>query len=125
MDIIKFLIDDALEDTEENKDDLTEEMISDLLDMVIDKMKLPKIERIISNNPLTIILWEDKTKTIVKCMEEESFDTEKGVMTALLTKIYGKKELKEILHSVFYQKETVDKHGKNVFIRVNEKGDTK
>lgn len=40
--------------------------------------KVPKIKRVIFNNPATIILWSDDTKTIVKA-ENETFDPEKGL----------------------------------------------
>lgn len=33
---------------------------------------LPKIERVIFNPPATIVFWDDKTKTVVKCSECEA-----------------------------------------------------
>lgn len=50
---------------------------------------LPKIKRVIFNNPATIILWEDKTKTVVKCGKNDSFDYEKGLAMAIVKKLYG------------------------------------
>lgn len=48
----------------------------------------PKIERVIFNNPATIILWDDNTKTIVKA-ENETFDPEKGLAMAITKKALG------------------------------------
>ena len=42
----------------------------------------PKIEKVIFNEPATIVLWSDGTKTVVKCQEEE-FDKEKGLAMAI------------------------------------------
>lgn len=35
-------------------------------------LTLPKIERVIFNPPATIVFWDDKTKTVVKCSECEA-----------------------------------------------------
>lgn len=50
------------------------------------KKYIPK--QVIFNNPATIIMWEDGTKTIVKCYNEE-FDEEKGFAMAYLKKVFG------------------------------------
>lgn len=52
---------------------------------------VPDIEKVIFNYPATIILWEDKTKTIVKCQENESFDFEKGIALCIAKKALGNK----------------------------------
>lgn len=56
-----------------------------------EKSNLPKIKKVIFNNPATIIIWTDKSKTVVKCMEGDTWDPEKGFMAAYLTKILGQK----------------------------------
>lgn len=48
------------------------------------------IKRIIRNPPATIVMWEDGSKTVVKCMEDEDFDTEKGLAMAICKKVLGK-----------------------------------
>lgn len=50
--------------------------------------KVPKIKRVIFNNPATIVLWDDDTKTIVKA-ENERFDPEKGLAMAITKKALG------------------------------------
>ena len=49
------------------------------------------IHKVIFNNPCTIILWSDKTKTIVKCGENEKYDPEKGMAMAISKKFLGNK----------------------------------
>ena len=62
---------------------------------------LPKIKKIIFNNPATIVFWEDGTKTVVKCDEpcitcqapddkrNTRFDPEKGLAMAIAKKALG------------------------------------
>lgn len=40
------------------------------------------IEKVIFNNPATIVIWKDGTKTVVKC-NGEKFDQEKGLAMAI------------------------------------------
>lgn len=52
---------------------------------------IPKIKKVIFNNPATIVLWKDGTKTVVKCGEEDHFDPEKGLAMAIAKKALGNK----------------------------------
>lgn len=68
------------------------ELFADLR-MTLDRrnnMKI-KIKKVIFNGPATIVFWSDNTKTIVKCMPEETFDREKGILAAWYKKLYGDK----------------------------------
>ena len=56
----------------------------------VDLVKHPDIKDVIFNNPATIVLWEDGTKTVVKATEEE-YDPEKGLAMAIAKKRYGNK----------------------------------
>ena len=40
--------------------------------------KVPDIEKVIYNNPATIILWTDGTKTVVKCQENDELQDLQG-----------------------------------------------
>lgn len=53
------------------------------------KMAL-EIKKVIFNNPATIVLWADGTKTVVKAKNEE-FDPEKGLAMAIVKKVFGNK----------------------------------
>lgn len=48
------------------------------------------IDKVIFNEPATIILWKDGTKTVVKAIDEP-FDREKGFAMAVLKKMAGNK----------------------------------
>ena len=39
--------------------------------------------------PLTVVIWEDGTKTFVRCAENEMFDPEKGAAMAIAKKALG------------------------------------
>ena len=49
-----------------------------------------EIRDVIVNYPATIVLWEDDTKTVVKC-ENEDFDLEKAIAMAFARKALGNK----------------------------------
>lgn len=52
-----------------------------------------EIKRVIFNDPATIVLWQDGTKTVVK-VHDEPFDAEKGLAMAILKKLCGKAQLR-------------------------------
>jgi hypothetical protein len=47
------------------------------------------IKKVIFNYPATIVLWEDGTKTVVKCAEDEPYDPEKGLAMCISKKALG------------------------------------
>ena len=49
------------------------------------------IVKVLFNDPYTIIFWEDKTKTIVKCQEGDTYDKEKGLAMCIVKKLLGNK----------------------------------
>lgn len=64
--------------------------IDDFLEKLIGEYKMkPEIKKVIFNNPATIILWKDGTKTVVKCQKGDTFDKEKGFVLAYLKKLLG------------------------------------
>ena len=50
-----------------------------------------QIKDVIFNDPATIVLWKDGTKTVVKCGEDDIYDPEKGLTMAITKKLYGNK----------------------------------
>lgn len=58
------------------------------------------IRKVIFNEPATIVLWSDGTKTVVKCGPEDSFDMEKGLAMAIVKKMAGNDNR---FHKVFKQ----------------------
>lgn len=47
------------------------------------------INKVVFNDPATIVFWKDGSKTIVKCGENEPFDPEKGLVMAITKKAFG------------------------------------
>lgn len=47
------------------------------------------IKKVIYNGPATIILWNDRTKTVVKCKEGDSYSPEAGFALAVLKRLTG------------------------------------
>ena len=66
-------------------------------------IKTPMITKVIFHDPATIVYWQDKTKTVVKCKDGETFDKEKGLAMCISKKLLG-----DEFHSEF-RKYTEDK----------------
>ena len=45
--------------------------------------------KIINQGPATIVFWDDKTKTIVKCSDNDEFDPDMAITMACLKKMVG------------------------------------
>ena len=50
-----------------------------------------EIEKVIFNDPATIVIWKDGTKTVVKCQEGDVYDEEKGLALCISKKALGNK----------------------------------
>jgi hypothetical protein len=51
-------------------------------------MSIPEIDRVIFNNPTTIVKWADGTKTVVKTDDHDIFDEEVGLAMAIVKKMF-------------------------------------
>lgn len=51
----------------------------------------PKIKKVIFNEPATIVIWSDNTKTIVKCQEGDTYSKELGLAMCIAKKYLGNK----------------------------------
>lgn len=49
------------------------------------------IEKVIFNDPATIVFWADGTKTVVKCGEEDIYDYQTGLLMCIAKKAFGNK----------------------------------
>ena len=58
------------------------------------------VKKVIFNAPATIVLWNDGTKTVVKCSENDTFDPEKGLAFCFLKKLLGNNYYKTIRSEV-------------------------
>lgn len=52
---------------------------------------VPSIKKVIFNDPATIVIWGDGSKTVVKCQDGETYDPEKGLAMAISKKALGNK----------------------------------
>jgi len=50
---------------------------------------VPKIERVIFQNPATIVFWKDGDKTVVKCDEGDAYWEHLGLANAIVKKAFG------------------------------------
>lgn len=69
--------------------------------------KTTDIDRVIFNDPATIVFWKDGTKTVVKCHPEDTFDEEIGFMCCYLKRVLSSKEYTkfcEYLNDIWEQK---------------------
>ena len=46
-------------------------------------------KKVIFNPPATIILWDDGTKTVVKCSEDDEYSKETGIALCFMKKYLG------------------------------------
>lgn len=67
------------------------DLVSTLKYAALTPKSLPEIEKVIFNNPATIVFWSDNTKTVVKVQEGDIYDPEKGLSMAICKKVYGNK----------------------------------
>lgn len=84
-----------------------------------------EIKDIIINDPATIILWKDGTKTVVKCQNEDTFDPGTGIAMAILKKLYGNsgfyKDIFEPAIDKYELKKSLEKSKKHVVTKKEKK----
>ena len=51
----------------------------------------PTIKNVIFNDPATIVIWSDGTKTVVKCQDGDTYDKELGLALCISKKFLGNK----------------------------------
>lgn len=61
---------------------------------------IPKIKKVIFNDPVTVVIWENGTKTIVRA-ENEAFDPEKGLAMAICKKALGTNKSESNYYDIF------------------------
>lgn len=68
------------------------------------------IKKVHFNDPATVVLWADGTKTVVKCSEEDIYDPQTGLLMCIAKKAFGNNgKFNDILRKwVPEEKEAVD-----------------
>lgn len=57
------------------------------------------IERVIFNDPATVVFWEDGTKTVVKCQEGDSYNEQTGLLMCIAKRYFGNTgRFNDVLH---------------------------
>lgn len=51
----------------------------------------PEIKRVIFNDPATVVIWADDTKTVVKCQPGDTYSKETGLALCIAKKFLGNK----------------------------------
>ena len=59
-----------------------------VINNIFDMNRAFKINKVIFNEPATIVMWSDGSKTVVKA-QDEKFDPEKGLAMAISKKFFG------------------------------------
>nr|DAG29195.1 MAG TPA: hypothetical protein [Caudoviricetes sp.] len=63
-----------------------------------------KVKKILYNGPATIVYWADGEKTVVKCMDGDTFDPMAGFCAALAKRVYGSTgAVKQIIKASNYE----------------------
>lgn len=67
------------------------EEIRQLTSMFNSRPTLPSIKNVYFNDPVTVVLWDDGTKTIVKCQDGDTYSKEVGLSLCISKKALGNK----------------------------------
>lgn len=82
---------------------------------LMDHVFLKNIKKVIFNYPATIIVWEDGTKTVVKLMDGDAWDPEKGFALAYLKGILGNERFKKEFKKHVKPQIELEKNTENLF----------
>lgn len=66
---------------------------------IVGKASGRKIERVIFNDPATVVMWNDGTKTVVKCQDGDTYDKQTGLLMCIAKKHFGNAgSFNDVLH---------------------------
>lgn len=82
---MKYFVDDVISTALTSKMYVQNQEVSQLINFNVKD----SIKDVIFNEPATIVLWKDGTKTVVKCGENDTYDAEKGLAMCIVKKITG------------------------------------
>lgn len=73
-----------------------------------EEIKPPEIDHIIWNDPVTVVFWEDGTKTVVKNMKGNVFSKEDAIVNAMVKKLFGSRTKLKKYMSKFIKEDIED-----------------
>lgn len=54
-----------------------------------EKGTVPGVDKVVYNDPATVVIWSDGTKTVVKCHEGDVYDEREGFLLCCAKKLFG------------------------------------
>jgi hypothetical protein len=66
----------------------------------------PRFNKVIVRDNVTIVLWDDGTKTRSTCAPDDTFDPVIGLAQCLLKKVYGKRKIASLVKRIQYQNDS-------------------
>lgn len=63
---------------------------------------MAKIKRVIYSNPVTVVIWDDGTKTKSRCDSQDTYDELTGFMLCVFKKIMPAKEMRKMFKTYVY-----------------------
>ena len=52
-------------------------------------VEILNIKRVIFNDPVTVVLWTDGTKTVVRCQDGDTYSEEVGIAMCVMKRVFG------------------------------------
>lgn len=66
-----------------------EQFLSQCKNVLEEIMKYSGIERVIFNDPATVVYWNDGVKTVVRCQEGDTYDERTGLLLCCAKRLFG------------------------------------
>lgn len=73
-----------------------------------------KIEKVIYNNPATIVVWNDGIKTVVKCRDGDTYDEKTGFFLCMVKRLFGNTGRYNVELDKWYWSEDSQRHYGNL-----------
>ena len=81
---------------------------------------VPEIKNVYFNKPMTIVIWADGTKTMVKCQKGDKYSKETGLAVAIAKKVLGTNKSGSNFNEVF--KKWIPEYGEKPARKKKEPG---
>lgn len=78
------------------------------------QIALERIKNVIFNDPVTVVIWLDGTKTIVRCGEGQIYDPEKGLAMAISKYFFDNKGYFNDVFKKWLPKEETKTYSKDI-----------
>ncbi len=85
---LDYLLSDIINQKAKQAEEELEKIVIKNKKNVIDDFT-KSIKKVYFNKPYTVVIWEDNTKTVVKCQKGDTYDKEKGLALAIIKHRFG------------------------------------